>query len=89
MFEAPPGQYAFRTSLDMRHVSGRIVLVQGNRFAVRVQGGGTRLFELAGRALLAGGNLHDLLGNGASVTVRYSDNAGARTALAHHVQRHG
>jgi|GEM_PF-7064726 hypothetical protein len=87
MIEALPGRHAHRASLEVRHISGRIILVQENRFAVRTGDGGTKLFVLAEPAPLSSLELNSLLGKGAIVTVQYSDSAGARVALAHRVHR--
>jgi hypothetical protein len=88
MISALPQRHANRSSLDVLHVSGRIVLVQEGRFALRMRDGGTRVFVLARQAPQSRAELGGLLGEGGSVTVQYSDAAGSRIGLAHRVHRH-
>ena len=88
MIDALLERHAHRSSLDVLHVSGRVILVQERRFAVRMQGGGKKLFMLAEQAPQSSPELNDLLGEAAVVTVQYSDTVGSRVGLAHRVHRH-
>ena len=88
MVDAQSRRYASHSSLDVLHLSGRIVLVQDSRFAVRTRDGGTKMFTLTRQSALSRPELDDLLGEGNPVTVQYSDTIGGRFALAHRVHRH-